>query len=138
MFLDLTLEVSNRIRTQVSDVRLEVRRSTTFINLPPESESCYSPQVLGPETYPRHGVRVSDTFKPRYGFHNQFLIFALVNTILGDCMFMLYGFNNISAIPVEISKTPFLAPLNLLFLWLISDHKAINRYCCKWTQGFVT
>jgi hypothetical protein len=39
------------------------------------------PQVLSPETYPRHGVRVivfSATFKPRYGFHNQFLIFALV------------------------------------------------------------
>jgi hypothetical protein len=34
MFLDLTLEVGNRIRTQVNDVRLEVRRSTTFINLP--------------------------------------------------------------------------------------------------------
>jgi len=35
MCLDLTLEVGNRIQTQVSDVRLEVRRSTTFINLPP-------------------------------------------------------------------------------------------------------
>jgi hypothetical protein len=34
MCLDLTLEVGKRIRTQVSDVRLEVRRSTTFTNIP--------------------------------------------------------------------------------------------------------
>jgi hypothetical protein len=41
----------------------------------------------------------------------------IFNILLGDCMFILYGFSNISAIPVEKSKTPFLAPLNFLFIF---------------------
>jgi hypothetical protein len=51
----------------------------------------------------------------------------IFNILLGDCMFILYGFSNISAIPVEKSKTPFFGPFELLvyFLWLISDRKAI-------------